>query len=231
MIPLRDSIRPRRRPFVNWLLILINLWVFFFKELGLSQAQLSELFYNLGVIPARVTHALQTGAPLEPLLIPFITAMFLHGGWVHLGGNMLYLWIFGDNVEDRLGHFRFLLFYLLCGVVGSLAHVLANPASPVPVIGASGAIAGVLGGYFVTFRHSRILALVPVFFFLTLMEVPAVIFLALWFVIQLFNGAASLGGVVNPVAWWAHVGGFIAGMILMKLLTPRSRIRNDYPWW
>lgn len=220
---------PRRKPFINWILILINLCVFI-QELVLSRSELNQLFYNLGVIPAEVTYLLKTGAPLEPLFIPFITAMFLHGGWVHVLGNMLYLWIFGDNVEDMLGHFRYLLFYLLAGIAGSLAHVAANPTSPVPIIGASGAIAGVLGGYFITFRRSRVLALVPIFFFLTLMEVPAVIFLALWFVIQLFNGAASLGGAVNPVAWWAHVGGFIAGMVLIKLLVPRFRA-DDYSRW
>nr|WP_152946759.1 rhomboid family intramembrane serine protease [Desulfofundulus thermobenzoicus] len=206
----------------------LNLFVFF-QELTLSPNELNQLFFNLGVVPARVFHVLAMGAPVEPLLIPFITSMFLHGGWVHVLGNMLYLWIFGDNVEDRLGHFRYLLFYLLAGMAGSLAHVITNPTSPVPVVGASGAIAGVLGAYFITFRHSRVLALVPIFFFLTIMEIPAVIFLALWFVIQLFNGAASLGGAVNPVAWWAHIGGFVIGMILIKLMAPRPRY--DYPRW
>ncbi|MEW6426084.1 MAG: rhomboid family intramembrane serine protease, partial [Bacillota bacterium] len=165
-------------------------------------------------------------APLEPLFLPFLSAMFLHGGWFHVIGNMWYLWIFGDNVEDRLGRFRYLLFYLAAGIIGSIAHILTNPTSPVPVIGASGAIAGVLGGYFITFPRSRVLALVPVFFFLTLMEVPAVIYLALWFVLQLFNGTLSLGGVANPVAWWAHIGGFVAGMVLIKLMAPR-RVRYD----
>lgn len=230
MIPLRDSIRPRHRPFINWLLIGLNLLVFL-KELGLTPAELTHLFYRWGVIPARVIYDLAVGAPLEPMMVTFVTAIFLHGGWVHFLGNMLYLWVFGDNVEDRLGHFRYLIFYLLAGVAGNVAHVLANPASPVPVVGASGAIAGVLGAYFVTFRRSKVLALVPVFFFITLMEVPAVIFLALWFFIQLFNGAASLGGAANPVAWWAHIGGFVAGMVLIKILAPRYRLYNDYSRW
>lgn len=225
MIPIRDSVRPRRRPVVNWTIIAINLLVFFYG-LGLSRQQLEDVYFNYGVIPSEVFHLIQTGAPLEPLFLPFLSAMFLHGGWFHVIGNMWYLWIFGDNVEDRLGHFRYLLFYLVAGIIGSIAHIFTNPTSPVPVIGASGAIAGVLGGYFISFPRSRVLALVPVFFFLTLMEVPAVIYLALWFVLQLFNGTLSLGGVANPVAWWAHIGGFVAGMILIKLMSPR-RVRYD----
>ena len=225
MIPIRDSVRPRRRPVVNWTIIAINLLVFFYG-LGLSRQQLEDVYFHYGVIPSEVFHLIQTGAPLEPLFLPFLSAMFLHGGWFHLIGNMWYLWIFGDNVEDRLGRFRYLLFYLAAGIIGSIAHILTNPTSPVPVIGASGAIAGVLGGYLISFPRSRVLALVPVFFFLTLMEVPAVIYLALWFVLQLFNGTLSLGGVANPVAWWAHIGGFVAGMILIKLMAPR-RVRYD----
>ncbi len=225
MIPIRDSVRPRRRPVVNWTIIAINLLVFFYG-LGLSRQQLEEVYFHYGVIPSEIFHLIQTGTPLEPLFLPFLSAMFLHGGWFHVIGNMWYLWIFGDNVEDRLGHFRYLLFYLAAGIIGSIAHILTNPTSPVPVIGASGAIAGVLGGYLISFPRSRVLALVPFFFFLTLMEVPAVIYLALWFVLQLFNGTLSLGGVANPVAWWAHIGGFIAGMVLIKLMAPR-RVRYD----
>lgn len=225
MIPIRDSVRPRRRPVVNWTIIAINLLVFFYG-LGLSGQQLEDVYFHYGVIPSEVFHLIQTGAPLEPLFLPFLSAMFLHGGWFHVIGNMWYLWIFGDNVEDRLGHFRYLLFYLVAGIIGSIAHILTNPTSPVPVIGASGAIAGVLGGYLISFPRSRVLALVPVFFFFTLMEVPAVIYLALWFVLQLFNGTLSLGGVANPVAWWAHIGGFVSGMVLIKLMAPR-RVRYD----
>jgi len=227
VIPLRDSIRPKRKPFINWLLILINFWVFI-SAAGLSPGGLEELYLRYGVVPSVVVDLVQTGAPLTFVLTPFITAMFLHGGWLHIIGNMWYLWIFGDNVEDRLGHLRYLLFYLATGIAGSLVHVLTNPSSPVPVVGASGAIAGVLGGYFLLFPRSRVLSLVPVFFFLTLMEIPAVIFLALWFVLQLFNGSLSLGGVANPVAWWAHVGGFVAGAILIKLIAPRRYTGNRF---
>lgn len=224
MIPIRDSVRPRRKPYINWLLIAANLIIFFYG-LGLTTAQREELYFRYGLIPGKVLHLVLTGSPLEPLALPFLSAMFLHGGWFHLIGNMWYLWIFGDNMEDRLGHFRYLFFYLAGGIIGSIAHILTNPVSPVPIIGASGAIAGVLGGYFVTFPHSRVLALVPVFFFLTLMEVPAVLYLALWFILQLFNGTFALGGVANPVAWWAHIGGFLGGILLMKLLAPR-RVRT-----
>jgi membrane associated rhomboid family serine protease len=221
LIPLRDSIRPRRKPFVNWLLIAANLAVFFYN-LGMMPDRLEEFYFRYGVVPSRVLSLLLSGSPLDPLIFPFFAAMFIHGGWVHLVGNMWYLWIFGDNVEDRLGHFKYLLFYLAAGIIGSVAHVIANPTSPVPIIGASGAIAGVLGGYFISFPRSRILALVPIFFFVTLLEVPSVIYLALWFILQLFNGTLSLGGVANPVAWWAHIGGFLAGMVLIKLIAPRQ---------
>jgi membrane associated rhomboid family serine protease len=217
---LRDSVRPGKAPFVNWILIGVNLYVFV-REIMLTPQELNEVFYNLGVIPSNVIHLLFAGAPLDPVMITFITAMFLHGGWLHVLGNMLFLWVFGDNVEDRMGHLRYLLFYLAAGIIGSFSHILANPTSEVPIIGASGAVAGVLGGYFVTFPKARVLALIPIIFFFTLAEIPAVIFLALWFVLQIFNGAASLGGAVNPVAWWAHIGGFVAGMILIKIFAPK----------
>ncbi|MFZ5634927.1 MAG: rhomboid family intramembrane serine protease [Bacillota bacterium] len=221
MIPLRDSVRPRRSPYINWLLIALNLYVFI-REIILPPALLNEVFYTLGVIPSNVIHLMVTGAALDPVLITFITAMFLHGGWMHVLSNMLFLWVFGDNVEDRLGHLRYLLFYLAAGIIGSIAHILANPTSEVPIIGASGAIAGVLGAYFVSFPRARILALIPIIFFFTLAEIPAVIFLAMWFILQLFNGAASLGGAANTVAWWAHIGGFVAGVIIIKIMAPKK---------
>jgi len=220
VIPLRDSIRPKHKPIINWILILINFLIFFY-ELKLIPSQLNQFFYHLGVIPAE-TIGVINGLNPPVYLATFFTAMFLHGGWVHLIGNMWFLWIFGDNVEDHLGHLRYLIFYLVTGIIGSIVFILATPVSKVPIIGASGAIAGILGGYIVSFPQARVLALVPVFFFLTLMEIPAVIFLALWFFIQLFNGAVSLGGLANPVAWWAHVGGFLAGVLLVKAFRQKS---------
>ncbi len=220
MIPLRDSTRSRRFPLVNAALIAVNFLVFF-KELSLTTAELNRVFATLGVVPARVVAEVAAGAPLVPLAVPFLTAMFLHGSWAHILGNMLYLWVFGDNVEDRMGHLRYLLFYLIAGIIGSIAHVVANPTSRLPVVGASGAIAGVLGAYFVSFPRARILTLVPLFFFITLVEVPAVFFLFLWFAIQLLNGLGTYGLAVNPVAWWAHVGGFIAGLVLVGFFSER----------
>jgi membrane associated rhomboid family serine protease len=148
--------------------------------------------------------------------------MFLHGGWLHFLGNMLYLWIFGDNVEDRLGHLRYLIFYLVCGTVATLAHVWMNPASMLPTLGASGAIAGVMGAYFVLYPHSRILTLVPLFiFYVKIFEVPALVFLGIWFAIQFLSGAASVGVESGGVAVWAHVAGFLTGMLWVLIFRAR----------
>lgn len=228
MIPLRDSARSRSFPFINVAIIIINFLVFFL-ELSLEQYELNQFFYVFGVVPAEVLNTIFTGAPMEPVFLSFISAMFVHGGWVHILGNMWYLWIFGDNVEDRLGHFGYLLFYLAVGVVAGIVHVMANPTSTVPVIGASGAVAGILGAYFFLFPRSRILSLVPIFVFLTLVEIPAVIFIGIWFLIQVFNTLGSLGGTASTVAWWAHVGGFIAGAALVKLLDLGAR-RENFSW-
>jgi len=157
--------------------------------------------------------------------------MFLHGGWLHVLGNMWFLWIFGDNVEDILGHGRFLLFYLLCGLAAGYVQVAINPGSPVPTVGASGAIAGVMGAYMVKFPHSRILTLVPIFIFLTTIEVPAILMLLYWFTIQFFSGIGSIGYSQlsqGGVAWFAHVGGFVAGMLLISIMRPRDRYRRRY---
>lgn len=215
MIPLRDSVKSRTFPIVNVTIIVLNL-IFYILEIMVEPYFLNQIFYAYGLVPADVLNAIITGASLTPVIISFITAMFIHGGWVHVMGNMLFLWVFGDNIEDRLGHFKYLLFYLVVGVAAGIVHIFTNPTSTVPVVGASGAVAGVLGAYIIAFPRSRILALVPI-----LVEIPAVIFIAFWFVIQLFNGVASLGGAANSVAWWAHVGGFIAGVLMIKVMTPR----------
>ncbi len=220
MIPLRDSAKSDTFPFVNIAIIILNL-VIYVHEVLLEPYALNQFFYIYGLIPADALNTFYTGAALTPLLINSITATFVHGGWFHVLGNMLFLWVFGDNVEDRLGHARYLLFYLLAGVAGGAAHIITNPASTVPVVGASGAVAGVLGAYIIAFPHSRILALVPLLIIFWLAEIPAIIFIAIWFVLQLFNGVASLGGSAAPVAWWAHIGGFIVGAVLIKLLARR----------
>lgn len=226
MIPLRDSQRSRSLPVANLAIIALNALVFL-HMLGLGPRGLTEFILTYGLVPRLALAELAAG-DLERGALPFVTAMFLHapppGGWLHILGNMLYLWVFGDNVEDSVGHFRYLVFYLLAGIGANVAHVVANPESPLPVIGASGAVAGVLGAYFVRFPRSRVLALVPLGFFLTLTEVPAIVFLLLWFVIQLASGLLGSAGPGQVVAWWAHIGGFVAGVLLIRLFLRRRRV-------
>lgn len=224
MIPIRDTQRSRTRPWVNWLLILTNLMVFAY-ELGLTEQGLNAFTVRYGVIPAVLT---RPGAfPRQALQMTsgwfsLVTSLFIHVGWVHLLGNLMYLFIFGDNVEDRLGHGRYLLFYVASGIIASLGHVFSAPASTVPTVGASGAIAGVLGAYFIMFPRARVLALIPIGFFMPMIEVPSIVFLFLWFITNLFSGVASLGvSAQGGVAWWAHVGGFVGGMVLSLLLRRR----------
>jgi hypothetical protein len=206
------------------MLIGLNSAVFFY-QLTLN-GRMVDFAYAYGVIPFRFVHMFP-GDPWE-LLTP-LSAMFLHGGWGHLLGNMLYLYIFGNNVEDTLGRGRYLLFYLTCGVLSFLAQVVLQSNSMVPNVGASGAIAGVLGAYFLLFPRARILTLVPLFFFFPLVEIPAFFFLGIWFLMQFLSGAATIGHVsalAGGVAWWAHIGGFLAGMLLVKLLLPRNAARR-----
>ena len=162
--------------------------------------------------------------------------MFLHGGWLHVIGNMLYLWIFGDNVEDRLGRFKYILFYLFCGLVAAITHVYTDRSSTVPMVGASGAVAGVMGAYFVLYPRARVLTLIPIFFFIQFIEIPAIFFLGIWFLIQFFNGAFSLGAGGGGVAWGAHIGGFASGALIAYIFRLWGRwrydrtFRNEYPW-
>src|SRR5262245_46766536 len=203
MIPLRDVIPSRTTPYITITIILLNSLAWFF-EISLDQRQLTQFLYVYGVVPA---------AFAWPTLI---TSMFLHGSWSHVIGNMLYLWIFGDNVEDRLGHGRFIVFYLLCGIAAAFGQILMDPNSELPTIGASGAIAGVMGAYFVLYPHSRVLTLIP-WIFLQIVEVPAIILLGFWFLMQFVSAgavavtASSHGG--GGVAFAAHVAGFIVGVL------------------
>lgn len=228
MIPIGDDVPGERFPFLTYILIGLNLLVFLF-QLSLPQAELHEMIFTWGVIPREL--AAWSGRPW--VLATLVTSLFMHGGWFHLIGNMLYLWIFGNNVEDRMGHVGFLLFYLLCGIAASLAEVLLKPGSAIPTIGASGAIAGVLGAYFLLYPKAKVILLVPVFlFFFFTVQVPAVLVLGLWFVMQLFSGVSQLGISTESggVAYWAHAGGFIAGMVLMPLFrcSRRSPLRYVY---
>ncbi|MGI6632159.1 MAG: rhomboid family intramembrane serine protease [Bacillota bacterium] len=228
MIPIRDTQRSRTRPVVNWLLILVNLLVFIY-ELGLSDRALNLFTVKYGVIPAVLTDS--GSFTRETLMMTsgwfsLVTSLFVHVGWVHVLGNLMYLFIFGDNVEDRMGHGRYLAFYLTSGIIASLAHVFSSPSSTVPTVGASGAIAGVLGAYFVMFPRARVLALIPIGFFLPMIEVPSIVFLFLWFITNLFSGVASLGATAQGgVAWWAHIGGFVAGMVLAFVFRRPRRSR------
>ncbi len=225
MIPLRDSVRPRTFPWMTWLIILANVAVFV-VELGLSPRGLNRFFFQYGLTPATV-HLRETAT-----WMPLLTSMFVHGGWLHILSNMWALYIFGDNIEDQLGPLRYLFFYLLAGVFAGLLNVWITPGSTVPMVGASGAIAGVLGAYLVLYPRGRVLTLVPIFLLPWLIEIPSVVYLGFWFVSQFFNGIASLGGggMLGDVAWWAHVGGFAAGALMALLLRPGSRRlpRNDY---
>jgi membrane associated rhomboid family serine protease len=209
MIPLRDENPSLTTPVVTRALILLSVLAFVF-ELVLGPER-GAFVVGWGVIPARVM-AVFTGQEPVAVLATLLTSMFLHAGWLHLIGNMWYLWIFGDNVEDRLGHAGFLAFYLASGVASAAMHIAINPGSPVPTVGASGAIAGVLGAYLVLFPRARVVTLVPIVFFLQIVSLPALLVLGLWFVFQFFSGAFALGGAGGGVAWWAHIGGFLFGI-------------------
>jgi len=216
MIPLSDVNPTRNRPYINWLLIGINVLVFLY-EWTLPTRQLDRLIFTWGAIPSNLLsglfHPLET--PL-PVWLTLITAQFLHAGWLHIGGNMLFLWIFGDNVEDILGHFSYLIFYLFSGIVANLIESFVGGPTQVPTIGASGAIAGVLGAYLVLFPWAKVRILIPVILFLWTVQVPAVIVLGWWFVQEIFYGMASLSSVASEgIAFWAHIGGFVTGMILI----------------
>ncbi|MFZ5927698.1 MAG: rhomboid family intramembrane serine protease [Acidobacteriota bacterium] len=224
MLPIRDTIPSRNPPIAVWMLILANAFVFLL-ELSMPEPVLHEFFRMFGIVPARYTHpawAQWFGFPADDYW-PFLTSMFLHGGWMHIIGNMWTLWIFGDNVEDRMGPVRFTLFYLLCGIAAGVAHLMLNPGSTIPTVGASGAIAGVMGAYFFLFPHSRVIVLLPVFFLPLFFEVPAVTYLGFWALSQVFSGTLALADPqsVGGVAWWAHAGGFIAGLALHFLFVRR----------
>ena len=219
MIPLRDVIPSRTTPFVTVTLIAINTLAFLY-ELSLGDL-LDRFIVDFGLVPAAFSW------------VAVLTSMFLHGGLLHFGGNMLYLWIFGDNVEDRMGHGRFLAFYLLCGAVAGLTQTVFDPDSFIPMVGASGAIAGVMGAYFVLYPHSRIVTLLP-FIVIQVIEVPAILFLGIWFLMQFMSGIGSIadtagGERAGGIAFWAHVAGFAAGLVAVFVF--RRPERQKVEWW
>jgi membrane associated rhomboid family serine protease len=219
MMPLSDDNRGRRQPpVVTWALIAVNVLVFLY-ELVLSDREFSRFLNDYGVIPREISD----GEDLWTL----VTSMFLHGGWLHIGGNMLFLWVFGDNVEDVMGHARYLVFYLLCGVAAALAQVATNPDSTVATIGASGAISGLLAAYLVCFPKGRILTGVFIGFIITTFMLPAWMMIGYWIVLQVISGVVSLGPTAaadSGVAWFAHIGGFIAGLVLVFPFRQRDRV-------
>jgi membrane associated rhomboid family serine protease len=217
MFPLKDTIRARSFPAVNWLLIAANVLVFVLIQLPLSPKQLDQLVMTFGLVPARLA------AAQPQAILAIFTSMFMHGGWFHLVSNMWALYIFGDNVEDRMGSIRYLVFYLLSGVVATLTQTWLGPASRVPLIGASGAIAGVLGAYLILFPAARVITLIPLLFLPWFVEIPAVIYLGFWFVSQFFNGlfALDMPAAMGGVAYWAHIGGFVCGVLLVWLFARR----------
>ena len=225
MFPIRDDTPRFSTPFVTYFLIALNFLIFFF-EAALDPGSLNLLIRQFAVIPSHVTGFLGGEAHIDAstALVPIFTSMFLHGSWMHVIGNMWFLWIFGDNIEDYLGHFKYLLFYLGSGVAAMILQVALSPTSNVPNLGASGAIAGVLGAYFVLYPRARVLTWFPIFFVFYL---PAWIMLGYWFVVQFLSGAATsltyAGQARGGVAFWAHVGGFVAGIVLVKVIPPRPR--------
>jgi len=229
LFPIRDHNRSGTFPYVTIAVIALNCLAFLY-EISLGRA-LETFLLRYGLVPILVSnfHRVPEIGILD-VAKTFVTSMFLHGGWLHIVGNMWYLWIFGDNVEDRLGHGRFLFFYLTCGIVAGLVHYGLNPTSKLPTIGASGAVAGVLGAYFLCYPRARVDLLIFLFFFVEIITVPAALVLFFWFILQLFSGAVSLGAgmdVSGGVAWWAHVGGFLCGILLIRLLPRRRRSRQS----
>ncbi len=249
MFPLRDNIPSRTVPLVNYTIMVLTTAVFFL-QLADQRDGHAELVDRYGMVPQRVLNpgtvvvmevpqvvntiygpqVVRVRKTLPPAAVPewltLLTCIFLHGGWLHFLGNMWFLYIFGDNVEDRLGHGGFLIFYLASGVLASLAHLGANPDSPVPTIGASGAIAGVMGAYMVFYPNALVITLVPLFFIFYTLVLPAPVFLGIWFLIQFFQGMGSItGGQSSGVAWWAHIGGFVVGMIVAWALLPTRLTR------
>ncbi len=246
MIPIKDYPGPRRRlPWVTWGLIAANIVIFLYQVSLGPDAAAFMLAYS--VVPVALTHGIpQTSLPGVPAHLPFhtpdpvyltlITSLFLHAGWLHIGGNMLFLYIFGDNVEDRMGHIQYLVFYLFCGVIAGITQIAVDPNSPIPSLGASGAIAGVLAAYLVLFPWARVQTIIFLFIFFTIVTLPAVVLIGVWFLLQLLDGVAGLSAVqqgMGGVAYFAHVGGFVTGLVITLLLRPwlRPPPTVSYPYF
>jgi rhomboid family protein len=236
MIPIRDDTPRYSTPFVNYFLIGLNVLVFLYEVFALDIRSRAAFMAQFGVVPAWITGAVPNYLHAQPgfSLLPIVTSMFLHASWLHLIANMWVLWIFGDNIEDHLGHFLYLIFYLIGGVAASLLHIFFNVGSTIPSVGASGAIAAVMGAYFVLYPSARVLTLVPIIFFFSFIWLPAWIVLGYWFVVQFLSGAATSIAYSSQtgggIAFWAHVGGFVAGLVMIKILPQRVR-RARYQYY
>ena len=223
MIPIRDEIKTHRTPIVNYALVVINVLVFLW--MFLNSGNLESIYYEYALIPSNFLNGIDLGDVKD-----IFTSMFMHGGWMHLIGNMLYLWIFGDNIEDRLGHIGYLIFYLAGGIAAALLQTLIRPSSQIPMVGASGAIAGVLGAYLVMYPNSRVYTFIPIGFYARVRLVPAVVVLGLWFLLQLISGVGSLGALdQGGTAYFAHIGGFIFGLIVGWMFKRRGREPQPAP--
>jgi membrane associated rhomboid family serine protease len=239
MFPIRDD-QPRfSTPYVNYFIIALNVLVYVFFELPVQmqgERHFQALVFQFGFVPAHLTHALggTSHYPLSATLLTIFTSMFLHGGLFHIVGNMWFLWIFGDNIEDYMGHFSYLIFYLLCGVAAAVTFIAINPSSTVPTLGASGAIAGVMGAYIVLYPKARVQTLVVLIVFITFWWIPAWVFLGYWFFIQFvatsMEASATATHQTGGVAFAAHVGGFVAGLILIKLFPRRAQAYRYGTW-
>lgn len=225
VIPLYDKPREARTliPFINYLLVALNVAVFLFMQLSLDENGWTVAVYTFGVIPVRITGG-QNPFPvgIEPAWLSLFTSMFLHGGWLHLIGNMLFLWVFGDNVESAMGHAKYLLFYLITGIGASGLNILIDPTSVIPAIGASGAIAGVLAAYVLFYPNAGVKTLIFIVPFITVTTISAIILIGIWFVLQLINGFIGLGSQAGGVAYFAHVGGFVVGFLLANAFRKRN---------
>ncbi len=218
MIPLKDDVPSYTFPYATTAIIAVNIFVFTY-QLTLGARGTESFIYRTAAIPYEIMNLIDIRPrSVVPPPLTLFTAMFVHGGILHLAGNMLFLWIFGDNIEDALGHVKFILFYLGSGVVASMAHISMEPSSTLPMIGASGAIAGVLGAYFLLFPRAKVLTLVFLVFFINIVRLPAVIFLGLWFLFQILSSGSGGG-----IAWYAHIGGFVAGAAAIMILRPKKR--------
>lgn len=221
MLPIKDDIPTKRTPIVTIAFIVINCLVFLFEFVQGSRGFM-EFTYVWGLIPVELT----TGVELTPQasvssLVNLLTSMFMHGGLLHLGGNMLYLWIFGNNIEDRLGRVKFILFYLASGIVASMAFVATAPQGDIPLVGASGAIAGILGAYLISYPRARVVTVLFIFYFIRIARIPAMYVLGFWFILQVFNGLPALGSSGGGVAWFAHIGGFLFGLVVFKFFVKK----------